>query len=167
MLFLTGIVNGVNLTDGLDGLASSVTLVIGVCFTVVGFFSGMALGGSALAVMGGLIIGGTLGFLVYNFYPARVFMGDTGSLFLGAMVIGGAFQINAPIVGIILSLVFVIEMLSSFLQVIYFKLTHGKRLFRMAPLHHHFEKCGWGEIKIVAVFSAVQLIFCLIAWFAL
>lgn len=163
LLILLGVVNGGNLTDGVDGLASSVTFVIGGFFAVLSF----VLGNEGLSVLAAILLGATLGFLMYNFHPARVFMGDTGSLFLGALVIGGAFQIGAPIVGILIALVFVIEIFSSFLQVIYFKLTHGKRLFRMAPLHHHFEKGGWGENKIVFVFSAVQILFCLLAWLAL
>jgi len=167
MLFLTGIVNGVNLTDGLDGLASSVTLVIGIFLTLAGFFSGMAVGGSALAVLGGVIIGGTLGFLVYNFYPARVFMGDTGSLFLGALVIGSMFMLNNPLLVVIVGFIFIVEIASVILQVGYFKLTHGKRLFKMAPIHHHFEKCGMSEVAIVAMFSAITAVCCAIAWFGL
>ena len=163
LVILLGVVNGGNLTDGVDGLASSVTFVIGGFFAVLSF----VLVDEGLSVLSGILLGATLGFLIYNFHPARVFMGDTGSLFLGALVIGGAFQINAPLVGVLIALVFVIEIFSSFLQVLYFKLTHGKRLFRMAPLHHHFEKGGWGENKIVFVFSAVQILFCLLAWFAL
>ena len=117
-------------------------------------------------------VGAALGFLVYNIYPARVFMGDTGSLFFGALVIGAAFQKGEEIVGLIVALVFIVEMLSSFSQTLYFKITRrltgeGKRLFRMAPLHHHFEQCGWNEPRIVIAFSIVELLACVLAWFAL
>ncbi len=163
ILLLAGVVNGGNLTDGIDGLASSVAFVIGGFFALLAF----CVADSGLSVLSGILIGATLGFLMYNFHPAKIFMGDTGSLFLGALVIGGAFQIGQPLVGILLSMVFLLEMLSSFLQIFYFRLTHGKRLFRMAPVHHHFEKCGWSEYRIVAVFSLVELLFCILAWFAL
>ena len=163
VLFLAGIINGANFTDGIDGLASSVTFVIGGFFALLAF----VLYDEGLAVLAGVLIGATLGFLIYNFHPARVFMGDTGSLFLGALVIGGAFAIQKPLIGIVISLVYVIEMFSSLLQRCYFKLTHGKRLFRMAPIHHHFEKCGWSENKIVLVFSLAELLFCVVAWLAL
>lgn len=163
ILILGGVVNGANFTDGIDGLASSVTCVIGIFFAVIAFLSK----DEQLTFQAALLIGATIGFLFYNFHPARIFMGDTGSLFLGAMVIGAAFMMRDPGVGLILSAVFIIEMLSSLLQVCYFKLTHGKRIFRMAPIHHHFECYGWKENKIVAVFSAVELVFCVIAYFAL
>jgi phospho-N-acetylmuramoyl-pentapeptide-transferase len=163
LMILLGVVNGGNFTDGIDGLASSVTFVIGGFFAILSFVAK----NEGLSVLAAILLGATLGFLIYNFHPARIFMGDTGSLFLGALVIAAAFQIKMPIVGLLISLIFVIEIFSSFLQVIYFKLTHGKRLFRMAPIHHHFEKCGWGENKIVFVFSGVQILFCLLAWFAL
>ena len=163
VIVLAGVVNGGNITDGIDGLSSSVTFVIG------GFFALWALtvSDAQLSVLGAILMGSALGFLVYNFYPAKVFMGDTGSLFFGALVIAGGFQTGEVIVGIAVAMVFILEMLSSFLQVIWFKLTHGKRLFKMAPVHHHFEKCGWSERKIVLVFSLVELAFCVLAWFAL
>ena len=101
-----------------------------------------------------------LGFLVYNFHPARVFMGDTGSLFLGGLAVGMAFMAKNPLIILVAGFMYVLEAISDIIQVVYFKLTHGKRFFRMAPIHHHFEKCGWGEIKIVAVFSAVTLLLC-------
>jgi phospho-N-acetylmuramoyl-pentapeptide-transferase len=163
VLILGGVVNGGNITDGIDGLASSVTLVIGVFFAIWAF----AVADAQLSMLGAVLIGASLGFLVYNFYPARVFMGDTGSLFFGALVIAGGFQTSEVIVGIMVAMVFILEMLSSFLQVIWFKLTHGKRLFKMAPIHHHFEKCGWSEKKVVLVFSLVEVAFCLLAWFSL
>ena len=168
VILLVGVVNGANLTDGIDGLASSIVLVIGGFFSLVAF----TLLDVQLSMIGAVLLGSSLGFLVYNFHPARVFMGDTGSLFFGGMVIGGAFAMGEPIVGLVVSAVFIIEMLSSFLQTGFFKLTkklcgQGKRIFRMAPIHHHFEKCGWNEYTVVAVFSAVELLFCVLAWFML
>jgi len=167
LLLLTGIVNSVNLTDGIDGLSSSVTLVVGIFFTAAAFLSGNVENSNAVALIGALLIGGTLGFLVYNFYPARIFMGDTGSLFLGGMVVGCAFIAGNPLIIVICGIIYICEAASVILQVGYFKLTHGKRLFKMAPIHHHFEKCGWNEIRIVAVFSAVTAVFCAAAWFGL
>lgn len=163
VLILAGVVNGANFTDGIDGLASSVTCVIGVFFAVVAFL----IRDEQLTFQAALLIGATLGFLVYNFHPARIFMGDTGSLFLGALVIGSSFMMKDAAVGVIISTVYVVEMLSSLLQICYFKLTHGKRIFRMAPIHHHFECLGWKENKVVAVFSAVELVFCVVAFLAL
>lgn len=166
LLLLTGVNNAVNLTDGIDGLCSSVTLVVGLFFTAVGYMNGLAEPDGALLLLGAILIGSCAGFLVYNFYPARVFMGDTGSLFLGGLVVGGAFIIDNPLLVLVFGLVYVIEAASVILQVGFFKLTHGKRLFKMAPIHHHFEKCGWSEIKIVvvaslltAVVSAVSIMF--------
>ncbi len=163
ILVLTGVVNGGNITDGIDGLASSVTFVIGVFFALWAF----SVRSEQLSVTSALLMGAALGFLIYNYHPARVFMGDTGSLFFGALVIGSAFMMCNPIVGLLASAVFIIEMLSSLLQVLYFRATHGKRLFKMAPLHHHFEKCGWKERRIMVVFSLVAALFCLLAWFSL
>ncbi len=170
VLVLTGVVNGGNITDGIDGLASSVVLVVGGFFAVWAF----AENDQQLSMVGALLIGATAGFLIYNFHPAKVFMGDTGSLFFGALVIAGAFQSQNEIVGLLISMVFILEMLSSFLQVFYFKLTkklskekQGKRLFRMAPLHHHFEKCGWSEVRVVVTFSIAELLFCILGWLAL
>lgn len=163
ILILAGVVNGGNITDGIDGLASSVTFVIGGFFAIVAF----SRADEQLGVVAASLIGATLGFLIYNVHPARVFMGDTGSLFLGALVVATAFQINEPAVGILVAGVFILEMLSSMLQTCYYKLTGGKRLFRMAPVHHHFEKCGWSENRIVGVFSLVEVLFCVLAYFAL
>lgn len=154
MLLLTGIMNSVNLTDGIDGLCSSVTLLVGVFFIAAGYMCGTD-DKELLCLLGAVIVGGCAGFLVYNFYPARVFMGDTGSLFLGGLVVGGAFMMNNPLIVLAVGLVYVIETASVILQVGYFKLTHGKRLFKMSPIHHHFEKCGWSEIKIVVVASLI------------
>lgn len=168
IILLAGVVNGANLTDGVDGLASSVTFVIGGFYTFWAFMAA----DEGLSVVGGLLIGITLGFLIFNFHPAKVFMGDTGSLFLGALVIGGAFQMREGAVGLIVSAVFILEMLSSFLQTNVFRLTRkltgeGKRIFKMAPFHHHLEKCGWNEYRLMYVFSFVELLFCILAWFAL
>jgi len=114
-----------------------------------------------------MVVGATLGFLVYNFHPARVFMGDTGSLYLGGLVVALAYLIDNPLILIPVGIIYICESLSDIIQVFYFKITHGKRFFKMAPIHHHFEKCGWGEVKIVTVFSIVTLVFCIIAYFGL
>lgn len=166
LLLLTGIMNSVNLTDGIDGLCSTITFEVGAFFAVAAFFAFGAVNES-LSVMGALMMGSSLGFLMYNFYPARVFMGDTGSLFFGAMVVGGAFIMNNPLIVLVCGLMYVIETASVMLQVTYFKLTHGKRLFKMSPIHHHFEKCGWKETKIVTVFGLCTVMFCVLAWFGL
>ena len=169
VLILVGVVNGSNFTDGLDGLESSVTFVIGGFFALLGFYWLE----EQIAVLGALILGATLGFWFFNHYPAKVFMGDTGSLFLGGLVIGAVFQTGEIFIGLILCAVYVIEMLSSFLQIGYYKLTKdkttgiGKKLFRMAPLHHHFEKCGWKETNVVLAFSIAQIVMCLFAWLVL
>ena len=157
---MVGVINGTNFTDGIDGLASSVSCVVGVFFSVLAILWQDV----GLSVVGGALIGATLGFLLYNFHPARVFMGDTGSLFLGAIVMGTLFQINEPFLALLVCAVYIIELLSTVLQIVYFKITHGKRLFKMAPIHHHFEKCGWNENRIVLVFSLVQAIFCVLAF---
>ncbi len=163
IIIITGIVNSVNLTDGVDGLASSVCFVIGSFFAVVAF----SIGFRALEVISAALIGATLGFLVYNFHPARVFMGDTGSLFLGGLIVGMAFMIDEPLIILLAGFICVIETASVILQVGYFKLSHGKRLFKMSPLHHHLELCKWGENKIVFVFAALTAVFCVIAWFGI
>ena len=161
LLLLTGMSNAVNLTDGIDGLAGSVTMVVGAFF---GFVS-LLMQNAGMTVLSGALLGGCLGFLFYNFHPARVFMGDTGSLFLGGMVAGLAFLMGNPLIMLVCGLVYVAETASVILQVVYFKLTHGKRLFKMSPIHHHFEKCGWSEVKIVAVFTLCTLVFCVAAYF--
>lgn len=155
MLLLTGIMNSVNLTDGIDGLCSSVTLVVGLFFTAAGYMNSLAEPDGTLTFLGAILIGSCAGFLVYNFYPARVFMGDTGSLYLGGLVVGGAFMMDNPLLVLVFGIIYVIETVSVIMQVTYFKLTHGKRIFKMTPIHHHFEKCGWSEIKIVVVASIV------------
>jgi phospho-N-acetylmuramoyl-pentapeptide-transferase len=156
--------NSVNLTDGIDGLASSVTLVVGIFFSVVAFTTDHRI----LALIGAGIIGATAGFLMYNFYPARVFMGDTGSLFLGGLVVGATFVLDEPMIIFLVGVIYLAEALSDIIQVGVFKLSgRKKRVFKMAPIHHHFEQCGWSEIKVVAVFSLVTLIFCIVAYFGI
>jgi len=162
LFLITGMVNGVNLTDGIDGLAAGVTFVIGGFFAVYAFFFEF----EALSLASASIMGATLGFLVYNFNPARIFMGDTGSLFLGGIVTGCAFMINDPLIIVLCGIVYIIEAASVMIQVGVYKLTH-KRVFRMAPIHHHFEKGGWNERKIFFVFSGVTLLGCVIAWLSL
>lgn len=159
---LVGIVNCANLTDGVDGLAGTVSLVISVFFISEGLLSG----DDAIVCLSAALGGGVLGFLIFNRHPARVFMGDTGSLFLGAILTGMAFLLRMPLVMIFSSFVFILEGFSVVLQVLYFKRT-GKRLFKMAPYHHHLEKCGWSEGKIVFAFAATALLSVLFAHFAL
>lgn len=161
---LCGIVNSVNLTDGIDGLASSVVLTVGIFFTVVNF---LHLKNPIISFFSAVLVFATLGFLVYNFYPAKVFMGDTGSLFLGALVVSMSFLIDNPLLVIAYGGVFVFEAASDILQVAYFKITKGKRLFKMAPLHHHFERCGLTEIQIVILFTLVNAILCVVSWFGM
>ncbi len=158
---IIGTVNAVNITDGVDGLSSSVTVPVAVFFAVLG---GLWQGCSQLGVFAGALVGGLLGFLFYNHYPAKVFMGDTGSLFLGGAVAALAFAYDMPLILLLVGFVYLCETLSDIIQVTYFKLTHGKRIFKMAPLHHHFEMCGWKETKVVAVFAAVSTIFCVLAY---
>ena len=157
---MVGCVNAVNLTDGLDGLAGSVTLAVSVFFAVLSHW--WALG--AVGVFAGALAGGLLGFLVYNFHPAKVFMGDTGSLFLGGAVCGMAFALDAPLVLVPVGIIYIAETMSDIIQVGYFKLTHGKRIFRMAPLHHHLELGGWSEVRIVFTFTGITVAFCLLAF---
>lgn len=157
-----GTVNGVNFTDGLDGLASSVTVIVAVFFTVVSVGTKAGIEPMTCAVVGGL-----MGFLLFNVFPAQVFMGDTGSLALGGFVAGAAYMMQMPLFIILVGLIYLVEVLSVMLQVSYFKATHGKRIFKMAPIHHHFELCGWSETRVVAVFTIVTTIMCLIALMAL
>ena len=152
-----GTVNGTNFTDGLDGLASSVTVLVATFFTVVAIGTKSGVEPITCAVVGAL-----LGFLLFNVYPASVFMGDTGSLALGGFVIGTAYMMQMPLFVIIGGLSYLIEVASVMIQVTYFKKTGGKRFFKMAPIHHHFELCGWSETRVVAVFSIVTAILCLI-----
>ena len=157
-LAVVGTVNGANFTDGVDGLASSVTVLIATFFTVVAIGTGSGLEPITCAVVGAL-----LGFLLFNVYPASVFMGDTGSLALGGFVASTAYMMQMPIFILIVALIYWIELLSVMIQVTYFKRTGGKRIFRMAPIHHHFELGGWSETRVVAVFSIITAILCLIA----
>ena len=159
MLFIiVGAVNSVNLTDGIDGLAASVTMVAGMGFMVIAALESY----SQMNLLAAALAGGCLGFLVWNFHPAKVFMGDTGSLFLGGVVVALAFGLRIPVVLIFIGIGYVMETLSDIIQIGSVKLT-GKRVFKMAPIHHHFEMCGWSEVKIVAVFSAVTAVGCVIA----
>ncbi|MBR6916574.1 MAG: phospho-N-acetylmuramoyl-pentapeptide-transferase [Clostridia bacterium] len=166
VILLAGVDNSVNLNDGIDGLCSSITLVVALFFAAVSFFVKDGENAS-LSVLSSLIIGSAAGFLVYNFYPAKIFMGDTGSLYFGGVICGAAFLLGNPLIIVVAGLVYILETVSVILQVGYFKLTHGKRLFKMAPIHHHFEKCGFSEIKIVVTFSAVTVLLCVAAWFGL
>lgn len=150
-------VNGTNFTDGIDGLSASVTAVVAGFFTVIGILQN-----SDVSVMGAMFLGGLLGYLVYNLHPAKVFMGDTGSLALGGFVAGCAYMLRMPLFIVIVGFVYLAEVVSVILQVGYFKLTHGKRLFKMAPIHHHFELSGWSETKVVGVFSIVTFVLCLV-----
>ena len=154
-----GTVNGVNLTDGLDGLASGVTLIVAVFFMLVSWGAG-----SGISPVCGSVIGALLAFLIFNAYPARVFMGDTGSLALGGFVASVAFLLKMPIFIVIVGFIYLLESVSVMIQVLYFKKTGGKRFFKMAPSHHHFELCGWSETKVVTVFYIVTTILCLIAF---
>ena len=164
LLFLVviGTVNGTNFTDGLDGLAGSVTVMIATFFTVAALGTGTEIGPITCAVTGAL-----LGFLLFNVHPASVFMGDTGSLALGGFVAGCAYMMQMPLFLPIVGFVYVAEVLSVVIQVIYFKASGGKRFLKMAPLHHHFELCGWSETKIVAVFSIATALLCLIALYGI
>ena len=161
---IVGTVNAVNITDGIDGLAGSVTVPVGLFFTVLAIWWQ---GYEQLGIYAAALVGGLLGFLIYNFHPAKVFMGDTGSLFLGGTVAALAFAYDMPLVLIPVGFVYICETLSDILQVIYFKATHGKRIFKMAPLHHHFELCGWSEVKIVTVFVSITAVFCLLAYYGI
>ncbi len=159
MIFIMlGVVNGANFTDGLDGLAASVTLQITTFFSVAAIVVGSSISPITNAAAGSL-----LGFLIFNIYPARVFMGDTGSLALGGFVAASAFMLKMPLFLIIVGLIYLIEVISVVLQIVYFRITGGKRIFRMAPIHHHFELCGWSEMKVVSVFSIATALCCIIA----
>ncbi|MBE5852361.1 MAG: phospho-N-acetylmuramoyl-pentapeptide-transferase [Lachnospiraceae bacterium] len=156
-----GTVNGTNFTDGLDGLASSVTVIIATFFTVIAIGTK-----SGIEPITGAVVGALLGFLLFNVYPASVFMGDTGSLALGGFVAATAYMLQMPLFIAIVGFVYLMEVLSVMIQVSYFKLTGGKRIFKMAPIHHHFELCGWSETRVVAVFAIVTAILCLVAFMA-
>ena len=153
-----GTVNGVNFTDGLDGLASTVTLVVSVFFCITSLTLG-----APVSPLGGAVAGALLGFLLYNAYPAKVFMGDTGSLALGGFVAGMAYMLQMPLFILLFGIIYLVEVISVILQVSYFKMTHGKRIFKMAPIHHHFELCGWSETRIVTVFAAITAVACVVS----
>jgi phospho-N-acetylmuramoyl-pentapeptide-transferase len=158
LVVVLGTVNGSNFTDGLDGLESSVTVLIATFFTVVAI--GLQ---SDISPITGAVAGSLMAFLVYNVYPAKVFMGDTGSLALGGFVAATAFMLQMPLFIILVAFIYLVEIISVILQVSYFKLTGGKRIFKMAPIHHHFELMGWSETRVVAVFSIITAILCLVA----
>lgn len=159
---VVGTVNGTNFTDGLDGLASSVTIMVATFFSVVAIGTNAGIAPITCAVVGAL-----LGFLLFNVYPASVFMGDTGSLALGGFVVSTAYMMQMPLFILIVGLIYLVEVLSVIIQVTYFKKTGGKRIFRMAPIHHHFELGGWSETRVVAVFLITTAILCLIALLAM
>ena len=163
MFVMIGCDNAVNLTDGVDGLCGSVTIPVMVFFTA----AAVAMGRLDLAVVPAALVGGLIAYLFYNWHPAKVFMGDTGSLFLGGMVCALAFALDLPLILIFVGIIYILETLSVILQVGYFKLTHGKRLFKMSPIHHHFEMCGWKEEKIVISFTLVSAAMCVLAWFGI
>lgn len=158
---IVGAVNAVNLTDGIDGLATGVTMPVMLFFALVA----IRWGDEPVAKYAMALFGGLAAFLCYNFHPARVFMGDTGSLYLGGAVCGLAFALDMPLILILVGIIYICETLSVMIQVTYFKLTHGKRVFRMTPIHHHFEMGGWSEVKIFGVFTAITIACCVLAWF--
>ena len=159
IFIIYGCVNSVNLTDGIDGLCSSVTVTVAVTFILSSFMLQFA----GLGILAGALLGGVLGFLCWNWNPAKTFMGDTGSLFLGGMVVALGYAVKCPLLLLPIGIVYVCETMSDIIQIGYFKITHGKRVFKMAPIHHHFEMCGWKEKKICVVFSLVNAIGCAIA----
>ena len=163
MFVVVGCVNSVNLTDGVDGLSSSVTIPVMLFFAA----AAIAMGRFDLALLPASLVGGLIAYLFYNWHPAKVFMGDTGSLFLGGVVCALAFALDMPLILILVGFVYICETMSVILQVGYFKLTHGKRLFKMSPIHHHFEMCGWKEEKVVLVFAGVSAVMCVLAWFGI
>ena len=158
ILVLLGTSNAINLTDGIDGLSTSVTTIIITCLTVIGIIFDI----KEVAVFGSIVVGACLGFLMFNLHPAKVFMGDTGSLLLGGVIASLALYLKVPLLLLIIALIPIIETCSVIIQVAYFKKTGGKRLFKMAPLHHHFELSGWNENKIVSIFSLITLILCIV-----
>ncbi len=159
IFLIYGCVNSVNLTDGIDGLCSSVTATVAVTFIIASYMLKFA----GLGIVAGALLGGVCGFLCWNWNPAKTFMGDTGSLFLGGMVVALGYAIKCPLLLLPIGIVYVCETMSDIIQIGYFKLTHGKRVFKMAPIHHHFEMCGWKEKKICVIFSLVNAIGCAIA----
>ena len=159
---IVGCVNAVNLTDGIDGLACSVTFVVMVFFAVTGLLWDRQAG--PMALLPAALAGGLAAFFVYNHHPAKTFMGDTGSLFLGGAVAALGFAFDMPLILIFVGIIYIAETMSDIIQVTYFKATHGKRFFKMAPLHHHLELSGWSEAKLVTVFSGITLVFSILAF---
>lgn len=153
-----GAVNAVNFTDGVDGLCASVTSTVAIAFCIAALMTKFM----GISVLAAALAGGCLGYLIWNYYPSKVMMGDTGSMFLGGMVVALAYAIDCPLILVFFGIIYVIEALSDVLQIGYFKLTHGKRIFKMAPIHHHFEMCGWKERKIVTIFSLINILGCAI-----
>jgi phospho-N-acetylmuramoyl-pentapeptide-transferase len=158
---VVGTVNSVNITDGVDGLATGVSIPVAAFLMTVAYLWGQ----SATGIFAAALLGGLVMFLFYNAHPAKIFMGDTGSLFLGGAICAMAFAMDMPIILLPLGIVYFIETLSDIIQIIYYKSTHGKRVFKMAPLHHHLELCGWSEYKVFAVFTAVSVVFAVISYF--
>ena len=156
VIYLT--VNAVNFTDGVDGLCASVTTTAAIAFIVIAVLKGFF----GVGILAASLAGACAGYLIWNWHPSKVMMGDTGSMFLGGMVVALAYAIDAPLIILFLGIIYVIEMLSDVLQIGYFKATGGKRIFKMAPIHHHFEMCGWKEVKIVVVFSLINIVGCII-----
>lgn len=154
MAVIYATVNAVNFTDGIDGLCGSVTAIAAIAFIIASVLKGMF----GVSLLAGALLGGLLGYLIWNWYPAKVMMGDTGALFLGGLVVALAYAIDCPLIILFFGIVYVMEFLSDVIQIGYFKATHGKRIFKMAPIHHHFEMCGWKEKKIVVVFSFINLL---------
>ncbi|MEA4919499.1 MAG: phospho-N-acetylmuramoyl-pentapeptide-transferase [Clostridiaceae bacterium] len=159
---IVGCDNAVNLTDGIDGLCTSVTAVVAAFFCGLFYYYD-----SPARLFAGALLGALIGFLFYNRYPAKVFMGDTGSLFLGGAVCAMAFACNMPVILIPVGIIYIAETLSDIIQVVYYKLTHGKRFFRMAPIHHHFEMCGWSEKEIVFIFTLITVVTCLLSYWGI
>ena len=158
MIVMYATVNAVNFTDGVDGLCASVTSIAAIAFLIAACLKGMF----GVSILAGSLLGGCLGYLIWNWNPSKVMMGDTGSMFLGGMVVALAYAIDCPLIILCFGFIYVIEMLSDVIQIAYFKATHGKRIFKMAPIHHHFELCGWKEKKIVIIFSLVNALFCVL-----
>lgn len=163
MLLIVGFVNAVNLTDGVDGLCTTVTLPVAAFFCVAAF----AVKKYELSVLSACLLGGCVAYLIFNWHPAKIMMGDTGSMFLGAMVVGFAFALDLPLVILLVGIVYFLEALSVMIQVTYFKLTHGKRLFKMTPIHHSFELSGFSEVQICLLFGGTSLLACalVLVWF--
>ena len=163
MFVVVGCVNAVNLTDGVDGLCSLVTIPVMVFFTA----AAIAMEKLDLALLPASLVGALCAYLIYNWHPAKVFMGDTGSLFLGGVVCGMAFALDMPLILVLVGIIYIGETMSVIIQVTYFKLTHGKRIFKMSPIHHHFEMSGWKEEKICLVFAGITAVACVLAWFGI